>query len=249
MKSFQQTQLAFTQHLRAPLTHPLPLGLDDNRMGIYRDLVYNNIARFIAGTFPILKSIVSNDDWQAMVRDFLAHHSSQSPYFLAISEEFLTYLNHERESLVSDPPFLVELAHYEWVELALDIAEQEIPTLVNTGRSLLDGRPRLSPLAWWLAYQFPVHKIGPDYLPTQASAAGVFLLVYRTRCHNVKFMEINAMTYKLLELLQSDRELTGRAALLILAQQVNTIVKEEFLLVGATLLEKLLAAEIIIGVE
>jgi hypothetical protein len=107
-------------------------------MRIYRDLVYNNIAGFIAGAFPIVKTVLSEDHWHSMVRDFIAHHNSQSPYFLEISQEFLAYLTHERTATEQDPPFLVELAHYEWVELALDVADEELPQLHETNDSLLD---------------------------------------------------------------------------------------------------------------
>ena len=55
----------------------------------------------------------------------------------------------ERQAGSDDPPFLLELAHYEWVELALDIAEQELPERVDiSAEQLLAGRPLISPLAW-----------------------------------------------------------------------------------------------------
>ena len=37
------------------------------------------------------------------------------------------------------PDFLFELAHYEWVELALSVAEDENKTPVDSGGDLLDG--------------------------------------------------------------------------------------------------------------
>src|SRR5690606_9656663 len=116
----------FTQHLRSPAQHPAPSGIEDRRMGIYRDLVYNNIAGFIAGAFPILKEILDETYWQTLVRDFVSHHTSQTPYFLEISQEFLAYLAHERSQRAEDPPFLLELAHYECVELVLYVADPDL---------------------------------------------------------------------------------------------------------------------------
>ena len=40
---FQQTQYAFAAHLRDPDANPAPPDIEDRRMKIYRELVYNNI--------------------------------------------------------------------------------------------------------------------------------------------------------------------------------------------------------------
>ena len=60
---------------------------------------------------------------------------------------------------------MLELAHYEWVELALDVSTLEIPSDVALTGDALDEHPVVSPTAWRLSYQYPVHKIGPHYQP------------------------------------------------------------------------------------
>jgi len=239
----------FTQHLRSPAQHPAPSGIEDRRMGIYRDLVYNNIAGFIAGAFPILKEILDETYWQTLVRDFVSHHTSQTPYFLEISQEFLAYLAHERSQRAEDPPFLLELAHYEWVELALDVADQHLPPLTGATLSLLDNSPQVSPLAWCLAYQFPVHRIGASYQPREPEPTPVFLIAYRDRKDMVKFMEVNALTYGLLQFLQENPASTGRVAVEVIAAQMQHPNPAHLLGEGEQLLQQLLDAEIIVGIE
>ena len=52
------------------------------------------------------------------MRKFVHRHPSESPYFLEISQEFLTFLSEQVHRVTSSlPEFLLELAHYEWVEL------------------------------------------------------------------------------------------------------------------------------------
>lgn len=251
MKSFQRTQIEFTQHLRSPVEYAAPRGIDDRRAGIYRDLVYNNMAGFIAGAFPMIKKILSNTVWHAMVRDFIVHHESKTPYFLEISQEFLQYLTHNTARItdLEEYPFLVELAHYEWVELALDVAPDELPDVYGATESLIDAYPRVSPLAWSLVYQFPVHKIGPTFCPKVAPDLPSFLLVYRNRHDEVKFMEINAITYGLLQLLQENPLLSARQALTRIGDEINHPQLPEFLREGELLLQELMTAEVIIGVD
>ncbi len=66
-----------------------------------------------------------------MARDFFACHACRTPLFTRLAEEFLVYLEQERKGMPEDPPFLLELAHYEWVELALSLSDtdQQLPAI------------------------------------------------------------------------------------------------------------------------
>ena len=47
-ENFKDVQYAFTRHMRDPESNPAPEGIEDRRIGVYRELVYNNIEGFIA---------------------------------------------------------------------------------------------------------------------------------------------------------------------------------------------------------
>lgn len=219
MKSFQETQLAFAKHLRAPDHYPAPAEMDDRRMEIYRELIYNNIENFIANVFPVLRSLLSDDDWHSMVRDFIHQHRCETPYFLEISQEFLHYLMQERGLRDGDPAFLLELAHYEWIELALDVNEAIIPVVSAYPEEPLSSKPRVSPLAIGLSYQYPVHKIAPHYRPLEPEPTQ--LVVYRNRDDKVRFMAANLMTLRLLHLLQANLDASLRDQLHLIAQELQ----------------------------
>ena len=242
---FQQAQIEFAAHIRNPETNPAPEGIEDRRMNIYRNLFFNNIESFIASGFPILKSIIDPDQWTAIVRDFVHHHQSHSPYFLEIGTEFLHYLQNERDPGESDPAFMLELAHYEWVELALDTSTLEFPE-VNTEGDLLADSPVVSPLAWPLSYNYRVQMIGPEFQPSAERAVATHLIVYRDRELKIGFMETNAATIRLLELFREE-PLTGREALLKLASELNHPNPDALLQFGLDLLLQLRSKEIICG--
>ncbi len=243
MKGFQRVQAELTRHIREPARFAGPADIEGRRLKIYRELIYNNVEDFLSSGFPVLRSIFADEQWHALVRDFMANHLCRSPYFLEISEEFLAYLQRERGVHAADPPFLAELAHYEWVELALDVAPDE-PAGAPC-EDLLDGRPRVSSLAWPLAYQFPVHQLGPDFQPDKPPPEPTFLVVYRTEKDAVEFMEINAITHRLLALLQNESIVTGRQALEQLAQELQHPEPAQLVAFGAELLTQLHAASIL----
>lgn len=195
---FLQQQFHFAAHIRNPERHAAPAGIEDRRMGIYRDLFYNNVEGFLSNTFPVLRELIKDADWHAMARAFFAQHRSQSPYFLDIPREFLTWLSEERESQPNDLPFLQELAHYEWVELALSVAELEDSSLaVDPAGDLLLGVPVVSALAWPLTYHFPVHRICADFQPDSPGDTPTSLLLYRDDEDEVHFLELNPVSARL----------------------------------------------------
>ena len=244
--AFQRAQFELAAHIRNPQSNPAPEGIEDRRLEIYRSLFFNNIEAFIANGFPILKSITDPERWTAMVRDFVHRHQSHSPYFLDIGAEFLHYLESERITQPQDPVFMLQLAHYEWVELALDVSVIDFPEVRKEG-DLLENQPVISPLAWVMSYHYPVHLIGPGFQPTEASADTTQIVIYRDRQMQVGFMEINQTTHRLLQILDQNR-LTGRAALVQLAAELGYSNPAAILEFGADLLSQLRSKDIICGI-
>ena len=222
-RDFAAIQRAFAAHIRDPEHVPAPEGIEDRRMAIYRELFFNNVSQLMAKSFPVLRKILGPERWSALVRDWFVRHRATTPLFLELPRELLHYLEHEREARPDDPPFLLELAHYEWVELALSIDERENDAAgVDPEGDLVEGRPALSPLAWPLAYRFPVHRISPEFQPQAPPAEPTFLVVYRDRADRVGFLEINRVAARLLELIAGGGGArTGRACLEQIAAELS----------------------------
>ena len=247
--AFVQQQYAFAAHIRDPQTNPAPADIEDRRMGIYRELFFNNIEGFLTSSFPVLKQLFDEHSWQALARDFLIRHRCHSPLFLEIPREFLAYLEHERGAREGDPPFMLELAHYEWVELALSITENEETGEVDPHGDLLSGQPVLSTLAWPLTYRYPVHKIGPDFRPEQPGEQPVYLLVYRDREDEVGFIELNVVSARLFALLQEHPDRSGLLLLQQIAEELQHPHPDAVIEGGRAILEHWLGLGIVRGVR
>jgi len=247
---FKKHQYEFTAHIRNPNTNKMPDGIEDRRMKIYRELLYNNIEDFIASGFPVIRKIYDDVNWHNMIRDFFANHQSKSPYFLEIAQEFLNYLEYEREPQQGDPAGLLELAHYEWVEMALHVSDENIDMEnIDANGDLLTQRPVFSPLAWPLHYQFPVHKMGPEYLPDETPQQPTYLVVYRNRNDEVRFLEINPVTARLIGLLQDDVNYTGNDAIEHIIKELNHPNPEVVKQGGIAALQELQQYGIILGTQ
>ena len=210
LPAFQRYQLQFSAHLRNPVEQARPRGVLTKRMRVYTEIVFNNLYASVSACFPVARQVLGMRAWRRLVRNFFVQHRCHSPLFRQIPEEFLRYLDElDQAELATLPPFIKQLAHYEWIELALAVADIEVPQ-VNPGGDLLEEQPVLAPALALLHYDYPVQRISRRFKPT--APAPVNLLVFRNVEDEVRFVELNAVTARLLELLQAGAA-TGRAAL------------------------------------
>lgn len=245
---FQELQYRFTRHVRDPANAPAPEGIDDRRMGIYRDLLFKNVSTFLGNSFPVLRRISGDESWQKLMRDYFSTHRAQTPLFPKMPREFLQYLEEDRGERPEDPPFMRELAHYEWVEMALDLDAREIDMSgIDAGGDLLAGRPVLSPLACPLAYRFPVHRIAPEFQPREAPPEPTYLVVFRDRSDAVGFLELNPVAARLVDMLQRDTARSGREILVAVASELNHPDPEVVISGGLDILKRLHARDVVLG--
>ena len=248
MTDFKQQQQQFASHIRDPLNHPIPEGIEDRRMAIYRELFFNNIEGFLSNTFPVLKSIIGPENWLVIARDFFSSHSCETPLFSEISQEFIDYLQNEREQQPSDPPFMLELAHYEWIEMAVSISDEDQDMrAADPNGDLLGKHPLLSPVMRNLSYQYPVHQISPEFQPQEAPADMTHLVVFRNRQDEVHFLEINAVTQQLIEILKQNPQATGLDAVRMIAEVLQHPDPDVIIEAGKNLLYDLRHKDVIIG--
>ena len=201
LPGFQALQLDFAAHIRNPELNPIPDGIESRRMAIYTRLFYNNIESFCSMRFERTKAILGDERWHAMMRDFVHRHQSKSPYFAQISEEFIAYLAMER-SEPSDPPFLLELCHYEWLPLYFDRMLGELPRY-QPCPDPLDARLKASDLSLVRRYIWSVNKIAEDFQPNEPPEKPTWALAFRNRADKVDIKHVDAFVANLVEILRT----------------------------------------------
>lgn len=243
-RGFQETQLAFIDHLKDPEQNRFDHGIEDRRMKIYRELFFNNVAGFLSSGFPVLESLYNKDDWQALARRFFADHECRSPYFIDISKEFVEYLSNEYRPSEIDPPFLNELAHYEWLELAMSIKKPDQEVRYWNGQDPYRS-VSMSALATLVCYQYPVHQIRSDFRPTEPGEP-VYIVVYRDDDEDVQFTLVNAVTAHLLNILQQESSVSVEHLLAAMSQALPQLPKEQVEQGTKDTIEQLLRQQILV---
>lgn len=243
--AFVAHQRRFTAYVREPDQAPPPADVSLARMQVYRELLYKNVDGSLSACFPVLKSILGHAAWERMVQRFFAEYRCHTPIYRELPGELLSWFGAASDTL-DLPPFARELAHYEWIELALTIDPARIEDVAaDPHGELLAGIPVVSPLTRVLAYAFPVHKLSPDYVPTAAPATSTHLAVYRDRNDAVRFMELNPLTALLLQQLR-DQNSTGEEVLARIADD-NKLDADAVRAGGVAILNDLRTRDVILG--
>ncbi len=234
MSELFQLQKAFTEHLRNPDAVPVPAGLDPRRVGIYTELVFNNLQSLLSDFFPTVKGILPKERWRQLVRDFLISHQAETPYFPKLSEEFVHYLS-GRQNIGDDPGFLLELAHYEWINVHLFTHQSEVPDKPVPEQDLCTVPIQLSAVAEPLAYAYPVHQIQPDSQPGEQPT---LLLVFRDPDESVRFFELQPFTFQFMDSLHDNSGMVAGHWLADMADQMAPRNPEAFIESGVAMLQR-----------
>lgn len=222
-------QASFTAHIRDPKNAPKPKGVNNARMGVYREIVFNNIFGSVSACYPVLQNILGKRKWQQLCRGFFSQHHNYSPLFRDIPKAFLDYL-----ALTELAPALKQLAHYEWAELALSHFPA-IELISKADIDLLDDKLALTPAHLLLNYNYPVHTLSKSNPPKTSEPT--FILMHRNADYQIQFIVLNALTYQLLLLIQEG--LSGRQALTKIAKEIQHPEPESMIQFGKSVLTEL----------
>lgn len=247
-ENLRALQFTFAAHIRDPAHAPRPVDVEPRRMAIYTELFFNNVESLLAANFPVIRSLHDTDAWRALVRDFFREHRSHTPLFPEIGSEFIRHLEERAERGLDDPPFLIELAHYEFSELSLAFDENDIADVERDPQGdMLEGIPVVSPTLRVLAYRFPVHRINAAFRPDTPDAQPVLLLLVRDRNDDVHFHEIDPLSALLIEHLQGNQDCSGRACVVAMLDGIERGGDGALLASGLAILERLRERDAVLG--
>lgn len=249
LPSFQRYQQAFTSRIRDPHNQPIPAGVAPERMAVYDEIVFNNLFESASACFPVARKTVGKRIWLKLVQSFLKDYATDTPLFRKIPQEFLTFL--QQTNLASPqqlPVYLVALCHYEWIELYLSTLPSMADDATNIAPNgdLAKHSIVFTNTMQLLEYDFAVHKISPKHKPETKEPTQ--LLVYRNLEDDIKFIELNPMTFRLLTLCQQE-SMPAEQALKLLAEELKHPQPALIMQFGLGILEDLKGQGVILGTK
>lgn len=252
---FLAYQHRFVNYLRNPNPEQLADVLPPN-VNIYAKLLQRKIDGSLRSCFPITRSLLGTGRWDVLVKTFIRDHPCQSPLYREIPDEFIDFLVNENP-LLEALDFIVDLAHFEWMELVLETAQ---PLTANNSIAVagdfLDNIPVLNSVLHLLRYRYPVQTVtaGNERRQSRKNRSktekeqAVLLVGLRDDAFRIRFIEVNPVTARLIELLQEGIH-TGRNALIQVATELHYPSPESILPFGKDILDNMASQQILIGVN
>jgi hypothetical protein len=176
------------------------LGLEDQaalaryrqRLLVYRDLVQGGLEDPLPDCFPFTHRILEEAGaWEDCVRAFIASRSLRSPYYRAINPTFVSWL---ADSAWGQDrwPFLLQLAHFEYIEVEVLRWPEEAPPGDLGGEPGPDRHVVFDGAARNLAYQWRVHESGEE--DPRPGPGEALLFCYRDRNLGFESLEVDPHT-------------------------------------------------------
>lgn len=238
-------QKQFSDHIRDPENNPAPEGIEDRRLAIYRRLFLNNLSSLFGKNFSIARRIVPDARWRELIRAFMVEHRPTTPLFPEIGREFVRFLAEHPEQY-PEWPWLAELCHWQFMATSVRNDEAELAeTGADPEGDLLAGHPEVNPTLRLAQYQWPVHEIRADRFPNEPRT--VILAIFRKPDDRLGRLRINAVTARLLELLQENPAHSGQLCLKQLAEEIGHAEPDEMIAQGMNLLESLRGKSLVLG--
>jgi hypothetical protein len=243
---FFKLQRAFTDHLRNP-AQVAPPPLPEARLAVYRDAVFLNIERFMRDNFPRLAAVLPAAIWQGLMRDYIVRHAARTPLFVELLSEFLAYLERERHE-PSDPLWLRELAHFDWLEntLASDLREFESGS-ATLPPPLMTHALAVNPVHQLVRYVFPVHAISVEYLPAEPPPRATLLLAFRAPSDEFAVLDLNDASAELFVAIREG--LAPHEALNAIAEAMGHRSPAQLMAFGEKMIQRWYELGLVIGVR
>lgn len=244
MWSFQKAQQQFVHYLRNGDSQQI----DESKVAgwqLYRHLVYENNLELVKSSFAVSWSFLPDRAWQKLTQEFLIYERSPTPYFHQVGHIFLEFLLTRPELWKPLCPFLAELMHFEFAEMSLAIAADELPFKNELALSFSDTTLSISSLAWPLLYEHPVHKILSSGEALPASELPICLLLWRNGDYAVNRCELAPLAFAIVEMLQAERGITGEQILQNLYEKLPHLDMDYLQQQGRATLQYLWAEKII----
>lgn len=250
IKGFKDWQYAFTQHIRDPKNVSPPEGIEDRRLKIYRELVYNGVEGFLHYSFPTLYKITKNTIWHAIVEDYFRCHQSHNPALIRMPLEFLKYLENVRSKNLGYPDFIMDLAYFEWSESSLFMDAREIDMSgIDCNGDFLVGIPVLNPIIRTQTFSYSVHQISVDYMPIQRLDEPCYLLMYRRKDDTVNYLELNAVSARLVDCIQGNKDKTGLQLLENIATELGHKDPQVVVNAGFEIMREMYDKDVLLGIK
>lgn len=190
LNNYTETQQNnFASFCKTNILNPID-GLTDNRIPHYRRLIRGVIDDSLRSAYPITENLLTNEEWDFIVDEFIAKHKSQSPQIWQMPYEFYRFVDENEFEVKTKYPHLIDLLLFEWKEIELYMMEDKNDDIENLSLEIYNHSQVVINREYEiLQLSFPVH-LKPSNNISIGDKDVYYVLMFRAK-DNVQFFDLS----------------------------------------------------------
>jgi len=181
-------------------------GLTENRVHHYRELVYNVVDDTLQSAFPLTFDLLSEDEWNEIVKYFFSTHKCQSNSIWKMPHEFYLFVEGNDLDVKKKYNFVEELLLFEWTEIEIYMMpDVQYPEFKSNG-GWLSEIIMVNPEHKILQLSWPVHLKNPNDI-TGDDKGEYYVLIFRVKeSGKVQFINLSVYFAWLIEKIEVEKK-------------------------------------------
>ncbi len=190
LNEYTQTQQNnFASFCKTNILKPID-GLTENRIHHYRRLIRGVIDDSLRSAYPITENLLTNEEWDFIVDEFIAKHKSQSPQIWQMPYEFYQFIDENEFEVKTKYPHLIDLLLFEWKEIEIYMMEDKNDDIENLSVNLFNHSSIILNREYEiLQLSYPVHTKQSAYI-TAKDKNVFYVLMFRAN-DKVQFFDLS----------------------------------------------------------
>ena len=166
------------------------LGTTDGRLHNYRRLVFNVVRDALSNTYPLTDNLLEKNEWEDVCKSFFSDHKCQDPQVWRMPFELIHYVQESKRKLIEKYPQLIDLLHFEWLEVEYYMMPDRKFPEDKTG-DMWSTPWILNPESEILHLTYPVHLKNARFI-SRSDQGTFFCLIFRQpETYKVKFLNLS----------------------------------------------------------
>lgn len=191
LSNYTETQQNnFASFCKTNVLQPID-GLTENRIHHYRRLIRGVIDDSLRSAYPITENLLTDDEWNFIVDEFIAKHKSQSPQIWQMPYEFYQFIDENKFEVKIKYPHLIDLLLFEWKEIELYMMEDKNDDIKNLSVNIYNSSKIVLNREYEiLQLSFPVHIKQSENI-TISDKGIYYVLMFRAN-DKVQFFDLSS---------------------------------------------------------
>lgn len=209
-------------------------------------MVFHVAEEAINAAYPLTKNLLAEREWTVVVKDFYRSGAMESPQLWRMPEALIAFVDKNYAQLQRKYPFLLELMHFEWAEIAVYMMPDNKVEMPLNG-DVENDHIVINPEMELLHFHFPVY-LKPAGTISINDRSNFFVSLHRhPESGKVLFTNLSPLTAQMIALLHEGVKMDLNTLVKLSCSSLQIAYKSDYLPQAMRFLDQCIQNQLILG--